>query len=150
MRLTWLIENKLAASGMPWPEDLPLLAGAGIDSILSLTERSPFPDGTPNGTTHLHLPIADMTAPDRGTLTRAVDFLRDRLEGGASVLVHCGAGLGRTGTVLAAYLVSEGIAPDDAMHLVRAARPGSIETYDQEQCIREFSPEARDAGSSDV
>ena len=135
MRLTWLIEDKLAASGMPWPEDVPALAGAGIDTVLSLTEESPFPDGAPDQMVHLHLPVPDMTAPDRATLSRAVEFLRDRIRSGASVLVHCGAGLGRTGTILAAYLVSEGTDPEEAMHLVREARPGSIETYEQERCI---------------
>ena len=53
--------------------------------------------------------------------------------------VHCGAGLGRSGTLIAAYLVSQGAAPDDAMAQVRSARPGSIETLEQEAAVHEFA-----------
>jgi protein-tyrosine phosphatase len=45
--------------------------------------------------------------------------------------VHCAAGLGRTGTFAAALLRSLGIAPDAAIALVRATRPGAIETPEQ-------------------
>jgi protein tyrosine phosphatase len=57
----------------------------------------------------------------------------------ARVAVHCGAGLGRSGTPIAAYLVSQGAAPDDAIALVRARRPGSIETAEQEVAVHEFA-----------
>jgi atypical dual specificity phosphatase len=142
MRVTWLIDGRLAASGMPFPEDLPGLVRQGIDAVLSLTERSPFPDGTPDSVRHLHLPVTDMTAPSREVFDRAVTFLRTGMAEGRSVLVHCAAGLGRTGTILAAYLVAEGLAPGEAIRRVREARPGSIETFDQEKSIFDYA-EAR-------
>ena len=57
--------------------------------------------------------------------------------------VHCGAGLGRAGTLLAAYLVSQGCDAEEAMARVRRARPGSIETIEQEQAVREYAERRR-------
>jgi protein-tyrosine phosphatase len=57
--------------------------------------------------------------------------LRDALERGDKVLVHCAAGLGRTGMLVARLLVDAGQAPGEAIARVRRARPGTIETAAQ-------------------
>jgi protein-tyrosine phosphatase len=49
------------------------------------------------------------------------------------------AGYGRTGTVLAAYLVAKGAEPEEAIDRVRRARPGSIETVEQEHAVHLFA-----------
>ncbi len=90
-----------------------------------------------------HLPIRDMCAPDRlfeetwsieGARLRAI--LRD---GGAFVL-HCWAGLGRTGTVAARLLVELGAEPAEAISGVREARPGTIQTVQQELHVHRCRP----------
>lgn len=143
MWLTWLVEGRVAASGMPHPEDVPALWRAGVRAILSLTERTPFPDGPPPDLRHAHVPVPDMTTPSDETLREAVGFLREQVAAGTPVLVHCGAGLGRTGTVVACWLVSEGMDPEEAIHYVRRMRPGSIETPGQEDAVRRFRWEER-------
>jgi atypical dual specificity phosphatase len=62
------------------------------------------------------------------------------------VAVHCAAGLGRTGTVLAAYLVARGEEPRAALARVRDLRPGSVETADQERAVEAYARRLRGAG----
>jgi atypical dual specificity phosphatase len=74
---------------------------------------------------------------------------RARLAAEQSVVVHCGAGLGRTGTLLACYLVSTGLRPDQAIARVRCVRPGSVETRAQEAAVEAFGQRARQADTTD-
>ncbi|KAM9364079.1 protein tyrosine phosphatase domain-containing protein 1 [Pholidichthys leucotaenia] len=54
--------------------------------------------------------------------------------------VHCHAGLGRTGVLLACYLVfTTRMSADQAILFVRAKRPNSIQTRGQLLCVREFA-----------
>ena len=53
--------------------------------------------------------------------------------------MHCGAGMGRTGTMLACYLVGKGYSFQDALAHVRQRRPGSVETLEQEGVIRDYA-----------
>lgn len=91
----------------------------------------------------LHLPIVDVHPPD-DRFTKAWSQVGPGLllllrEGGR-VLVHCRGGLGRAGTVAALLLVGLGVAAPDAIRLVRRARPGAIETSDQERFVLNFMP----------
>jgi atypical dual specificity phosphatase len=65
--------------------------------------------------------------------------IRDVLQRGRPVAVHCASGLGRTGTLLAAFLVSQGATAEGAIERVRSVRPGSVETLEQEQAIHAYA-----------
>lgn len=71
----------------------------------------------------LWFPIPDLHAPDLDRAGELLAALRARLDDGETLLVHCGAGIGRAGTVAAALLVSMGVPLDDAIATVAAARP---------------------------
>lgn len=85
-----------------------------------------------------HAPIVDVSTPD-ATFEAAWSALSARLRAlvarGGRVLVHCRGGLGRSGMVVARLLVEDGMEAGEAMHAVRAVRPGAIETPAQERWV---------------
>lgn len=68
-------------------------------------------------------PVPDLHAPDLETAVALVELLRDRLERGETLLVHCGAGFGRAGTIAAALLLRLGTPLSGVVPTVAAARP---------------------------
>jgi len=137
--ISWIIDEELAAFSAFALGDLDALSNAGIGAIVSLTERMP-PElvGEPRFSV-LHLPIEDMTPPEREQVERFVRFVDRQRESEHAVGVHCLAGLGRTGTMIACYLVTRGRSADDAIAEVRRARPGSVQTETQEQAVRRWA-----------
>ena len=119
----------------PRSDDSAWLRDQGVTAVLSLTVSPPDIDGFEQ----IQIPVPDMTSPTLDQLHRAVEFTRDVVAKGGSVVVHCGAGYGRTGTVLAAYLVSEGMSLAEAIGAIRKLRPGSIETPDQEATLVHYA-----------
>jgi ADP-ribosyl-[dinitrogen reductase] hydrolase len=85
-----------------------------------------------------HLPIIDVSTPDEGFERQwevAGNELHTLLRSGRDVLVHCRGGLGRAGTIGARLLIELGMEPATAIRQVRAARPGAIETNEQEKYV---------------
>ena len=91
------------------------------------------------GIAYLHLPVEDMQPPTLEEVVEFMGFITDVEQQGRPVVVHCGAGLGRTGTMLACYLVHQGKSTEDSLITLRQIRPGSVETLGQEQSIENYA-----------
>lgn len=133
---SWLINDKLAGSGMPTSvSEIDWILKQGVKSIVTMTEDS-LPGSWVTNVKYLHVPTEDYSAPDMEQIDQAVEFIQNRIESNEPVMVHCAAGIGRTGTILACYLVKyEKISAKNAIQKVRKERPGSIQSESQEIAI---------------
>jgi atypical dual specificity phosphatase len=135
----WVMEGKLMAS--VYPKEIEYLRFLedmeNIETVINLAE-SPWPDEwiwETRITCH-HIPTIDMSVPTEIDVKRAINII-DNSSG--PVMIHCAAGIGRTGTLIALYLVDHGLDPKKAIKLVRQKRNGSIQTSAQEAIIFEWA-----------
>ena len=127
--------------------DLATIRASGATSLVSLTEQrelrwaGPGDFGAEVARARLvwyHLPIRDFGVPDIGfehAWHVAGPALRRKLARGERLVIHCYAGLGRTGLIAARLLIEFGEPPQRAIELVRAARAGAIQTPMQEAFV---------------
>jgi atypical dual specificity phosphatase len=135
---SWIIEGKLAGSGLPVTEnEFKWVVDKGIKSIVTVREV-PLPSEWLNGGDihYLHLKVEDFGAPSVEEMDEVVNFIDKKIRSGRSVLVHCAAGKGRTGVVLAAYMVKkQNLTSEQAIEKIRIMRPGSVQSITQETAL---------------
>ena len=133
---SWLINDKLAGSGMPTSSaELEWVIKTGVKSVVTMTEE-PLPESWIKNIKYLHVPTGDLSAPDMEKIDNTVDYIHERIKNNEPTMVHCAAGIGRTGTILACYLIKyHGLSTKDAIDKVRKERPGSIQSESQEIAI---------------
>ena len=139
-KFSWLIENKLAGSGIPTSiNEVEWVIEQGVKSIVTVREE-PLDDDWIKDVNYLHVMSNDMGVPEFDDLVHVVDFIHKRITSNEPVMVHCLAGMGRTGTILACYLVKyQNMSADEAIQKIREERSGSIQSYPQEEIIFRFS-----------
>jgi protein-tyrosine phosphatase len=104
-------------------------------SIANLVEQ-----GRAMGMAVLRFPIANFGTPESpGELAPLVERILGTARSGGAVMIHCWAGLGRSGLVAASALAAHGIPSDEAIATVRRHRRGAVETSDQEACVHDFA-----------
>jgi atypical dual specificity phosphatase len=141
----WLLPGRLAGMGRPGltgdlDSDLAAVAAAGVTLLVALTsEPVPAARLRPFGLACRHFAIPDMGVPAVGPTARLCRDVERALGNGEAVAVHCHAGLGRTGLVLASFLVWLGMAPAAAIARVREVVPGYIQNRAQEEFVRRFA-----------
>uniref|UniRef100_T1IRS3 Dual specificity protein phosphatase 23 n=1 Tax=Strigamia maritima TaxID=126957 RepID=T1IRS3_STRMM len=125
---------------MGWPRDIAhirYLIEVGIKHLVTLSaeKRPPNLHAVPQiSWTLIHIP--EFTAPSVRQINQFIDICEKARENNEPVGVHCWMGRGRTGVMLACYLVKfYGYAPERAIDHVRLCRSGSVETYEQERIV---------------
>ena len=98
-----------------------------------------------NEMNYLHVLSDDMGVPSFEDLKSSVDYVHKKIQNNEPVMVHCLAGLGRTGTILACYLIKyEKMSAEDAIQHVREKRHGSIQSFVQEEMIFQYAKTLND------
>lgn len=144
LNFSWIIEGKLAGhAGPSSEEDLLWLKQQGVLALVRMAEHGVAKvDQLQIKRLRLsdcHEPVADLTAPEPSQIDRMLDFIARSLAKGRPVGVSCGGGWGRTGTVLACYLVSSCLSAEKAIGEVRRKRPGSIQTEAQKEAVKAYA-----------
>lgn len=136
---TW-VTDQLAVGAAPMSHaQLDCLREAGIGAILNLCgEFCDLHDiECAAGFEVYHLPLADEEAPDLSELEKALAWLDEAIYLGKKVLIHCRHGIGRTGTVLNAYLLRRGLGHRLAWLKLRTLRSKPA-NFDQWWTIRKY------------
>lgn len=141
----WLKKGQLAGTPRPGifhdiDYDLRALQRVGVNVLVSLTQTPVDSDAlVPFGMRHISSPIPDMGAPTARQAAALCGEIDTLLAAGNILAVHCRAGLGRTGTVLAAYLIWEGASALGALDTVRRVEPRWVQSEEQVAFLEEFA-----------
>lgn len=137
----WLVPGRLAGAPQPgvvqsMDFDLKALRGCGVTVLITLTENDlPQEPLQRHRLRNLHLPVRDHESPTVAQIQMLLARMSAMLRAGEVLAVHCLAGLGRTGTVLAAWLVREGLTADEALRRVRLIDAQYVQSQAQEDLL---------------
>jgi protein-tyrosine phosphatase len=120
----WVDPGKLAAGPLPRPETVRELLDAGITAFVDLTQTGELDayDRLIGDAQHHRRSIGDFGIPTDAALTETLDLIDRLLAEGHGVYVHCWAGVGRTGTVVACHLIRHGTPNTEAIARLAALR----------------------------
>ena len=132
----------MAGSARPENEtQLKWLWNEGLRAIVCLNMERPLNDEQVKnlGFEYAFIPVRDFSAPTIEDIREFMNFVDRMLEQNHPVVVCCGAGIGRTGTMLAAYLVSKCYSPEKALEEVREKRGIGVPSYVQREAIFRYA-----------
>jgi len=142
MFLYWLDKKRFGGSSEPLISDLRFLQGIEISGIVCLQEKKDSEElAQLLDVEYLHRPIPDFGIPTKKDIEDILEFFRHLQveKPNVPLVVHCTAGYGRTGTILACIVKSiDKTSANLAIKRVREVNPLAIETPEQEEFVRDF------------
>lgn len=152
---SFLIPGQLAVSSTPkCREHVDALRHLGVTLVVTLTQEEPLnPNWFTEGIENWFVPVPNYEPPTMEQMDSICLRVQQTISQGGCVLEHCGGGKGRAGTVAACLLVRFGLSipttnyvnegtpmnTQEAIAYVRSARPGSLETVQQERFVQEYT-----------
>ena len=139
---SWLLRNKLAGCARPREDsELSWLWNHGIRAIVCLNRENPLSRETieDRGFVYEFIPVKDFSAPSMDDIKKYIKFVTDMINQEKPVVTCCGAGIGRTGTMLAVYLVNEGYPPIRALEEVKRKRGCGVEAEEQMEAVQKYA-----------
>ena len=153
----WVLNEPVWLSVLPRPrggdyveDEIRSLRDQGIDVLVSLLTTDEVAELGLGGEEEackkhsvrfISFPIEDRSLPrDADATAILVQILRDSLEQGKRVGIHCRAGIGRSAMVAAAVLVELGFSPDAAFERISTARGCEVpDTSEQRKWVEQFA-----------
>ena len=150
LNFSWVLEGYLAgAMGPTSRRDLMFFHRQDIRAVLRMEENTISAELWQ--LYDMYEPVPDFSAPTLEQIDRMARWIEEQIENWERpVVVTCHAGIGRTGTVLAAYLVYMGYEPQAAIGMVRELRPRSIQTREQEQVVHDYAEHRKRTGGQRI
>ena len=139
---SWLLRNKLAGCARPRDDsELSWLWSHGIRAIVCLNKENPLIREIieDRGFLYEFIPVRDFSAPSMNDMKKFIEFVTDMIGQAKPVVACCGAGIGRTGTMLAVYLVNEDYSPRRALDEVRSKRRYGVEVEEQKEAVWKYA-----------
>lgn len=142
----WLKKGIIAGTPRPGivanlEDDLAALQRVGVTHLITLTETRPVEANqlAQYGISSSWSPFRDMSAPTIEVAISLCEEIRELNQQGHAVAVHCKAGLGRTGTILAAFLIWNGQGAVEALESVRQVEPRWVQSDEQVIFLEKFA-----------
>lgn len=135
----------LALGGQHYPKGWRTMQDVGVQAVVNMREA--HHDDATKGIApdhYLHVATRDNTPPTLQELHIIADFIQQQVQAERKVYVHCGVGVGRAPTALAAYFIKhEGLSTDETLQHIKRTRPFVHLTTSQDEQLRIFEHQVK-------
>jgi len=138
-----MITNNIWVGGLNSPRTI---ISEGFNTVIDLREEDASSYQSilkKHGIEYFNVRIPDGMGAPPNVLFEITKIIMKRVKDGKKILIHCNLGRGRSILVAAAYLVSKGLKPDEAIDKIKSLRSVSFLNAQQKGALYEFAKTLR-------